>query len=238
MDKTLCAALVSAQKTVRAVQKDSKNKFHNYDYASAEDVIVAARHALTGAGLALIASGYTVEPGQVIDAIPEKGKTQEPEDAKPRANLRCEYVLVHVDGGFEKLASVTPIIPEKGRPADKAVATAKTYDLSYTLRGLLLMARGVDDDDPDARNDNPEPEPERERARGSDTERSAPRDPGSLNFEQVKERAGALARKIGVEHVRKLCGVPDSTWTEETWRNALQKIEHEYARREAAKGAQ
>src|SRR5258707_6928030 len=45
------------------------------------------------------------------------------------------------------IESETPIVEDKSRPMDKAVATALTYNLGYTLRGLLLLPRVEDEVD-------------------------------------------------------------------------------------------
>ena len=60
----------------------------------------------------------------------------------------------------------TPIIPDKGRPMDKAVATARTYALGYMLRDLLLLPRVEPSADVDARDD-----------RGHEPKRRAKADP-------------------------------------------------------------
>ncbi len=55
-----------------------------------------------------------------------------------------------------------PVLPEKGRPVDKAEATALTYSLGYVLRGLLKIPRTADADDLDQRDDrgrDPTPRP-------------------------------------------------------------------------------
>lgn len=48
-------------------------------------------------------------------------------------------------------------MPEKGRPLDKAFATALTTALKYWLRDLLLLPRVVADDDMDTRDDRESP---------------------------------------------------------------------------------
>ena len=46
-----------------------------------------------------------------------------------------------------------PVLPEKGRPIDKAEAGARTYALSYFLRDLLLIPRVDEGSDVDQRDD-------------------------------------------------------------------------------------
>lgn len=130
----LLAALAKAQAQAQGVEKGSVNTFHRYKYASAEDVIAVSREALAGTGLAFLCTSATVAWGEP-------------------AVLTCRYALVHESGASMELVSETPVIPEKGRPEDKAVATAKTYDLGYALRGLLLLPRVEEGADADQRDD-------------------------------------------------------------------------------------
>lgn len=132
----LYAALVKAQQSVKPVEKDSKNSFHHYRYASSEDVISESRRALSSCGLAFAPTSYLVshdESGMMLSAL---------------------YVLAHESGESMEVRSQTPIIPEKGRPEDKATATAKTYNLAYTLRGVLLIERVEEGVNADARDDS------------------------------------------------------------------------------------
>jgi len=129
----LAAALVEAQRAAVGVHKSSKNTFHRYDYASAETIIRAASAALTGAGLALVC----VEADVVgVDDL---------------KILRRRFTLYHATGQSIDLAQAWPIVVEKGRPLDKAVASADTAGLGYLLRSLLMLPRveaGTDLDDP------------------------------------------------------------------------------------------
>ena len=128
------AALVSAQRTMQAVSKDSTNAFHKYKYASADDIIAAARVALNNQGLALIRSWKVVfnEAGIWVDS---------------------QFSLVH-DGSagvFNAGVVPFPVIEDKGRPLDKALAGALTSSLAYFLRDLLLIPK--DDESMDKRDD-------------------------------------------------------------------------------------
>jgi hypothetical protein len=60
------------------------------------------------------------------------------------------YRITHSGGHFEDAVQQWPVVPEKGRPVDKAVASADTASLSYFFRNLLLLPRveaGSDLDD-------------------------------------------------------------------------------------------
>lgn len=121
---SLSAALLIAQQTLKGVEKDGKNKFHGYDYASSEGMLTAAREALHAAGLVCAVTGNDVE---IVDGL-----------CLNRLYLR----LMHpeTDTAIE-MSRAFPIVPEKGRPMDKATCGALTTCLSYTLRDLLLIPR-------------------------------------------------------------------------------------------------
>lgn len=147
----LCAALVKAQATARAVGKDKENVFHRYRYASAEAVIEESRTALSAAELALL----TLSWGLLGDRMERIEKTKNGERLVVVAGrVDVYYRLVHASGQYLDLHSSTPVITENGRPEDKAELTALTANLSYMLRGLLLLPRDADADASiDARDD-------------------------------------------------------------------------------------
>lgn len=132
-------ALVAAQRAASAVTKDAKNQFHGYKYASAEAVIEEARHALNDAGLALTLLGW--------DRVPVLSGDHQ----HPRVEVR--YRLVHESGVAVDVSASSYVIPEKGRPPDKAEAGALTTNLSYVLRALLLLPREEEGTSPDTRDD-------------------------------------------------------------------------------------
>lgn len=127
----LYAALAAAQQRARKVEKDSKNTFHKYAYASTESIIEAAKEALADSGLAIIPRAWKIVP-----PMSEGGK----------ATLERTFALVHGSGETTDILTAWPIVPDKGRPDDKALASALTSGLGYMLRDLLLMPR-VDETD-------------------------------------------------------------------------------------------
>lgn len=143
MSNLLSKALVAAVKQAKSVGKEGVNKFHNYKYASAESVIAEAREALSDNGLTVIPMGWRRDPAPLA----EKPEMQDYDYAA------VTYRLMHESGESVDFETHTPIIPEKGRPADKALATALTYSLGYFLRGLLLLPRVDEETDADRRND-------------------------------------------------------------------------------------
>ena len=147
MEPKLFGRLVRAQREARGVEKTSQNAHHRYKYASAEAVIEEARAALTAAGLAVFAWGWRLEPGAIVG------------EQRDFDRVVVTYILADEEGHTHTLDPCsTPVIPEKGRPPDKAEATALTYNLGYMLRGLLLLPRveeGADVDQRDDRNHEP-----------------------------------------------------------------------------------
>lgn len=144
MAESLNAALLEAQRNVGEVEKDSRNEFGGFNYASAEAIISAARNALLDAGL--IAYRETWRFGEAIDP--------------QTSNLRMFFCLTHADSGESARFEVQwPAIPGKGRPLDKAVAAALTSGWSYWLRDLLLIPRVEEsmDDRDDSQYTPPEP---------------------------------------------------------------------------------
>ena len=136
---TMAAALVAAQKHAQAVSKTSKNSFMGYKYASAEALIEEARVALNEAGLAVIPVQWSVVPVTDVEGV--------------RSKISVTYMLVHESGNSLTTVAETSILPEKGRPQDKAEATALTYNLGYYLRGLLLLPREEESQSVDSRDD-------------------------------------------------------------------------------------
>lgn len=145
----LAAALVAAQAAARAVGKDATNQFHRYKYASAEAIIEEGRGALGVGGLALLPLGWTFQ------------REAPAHDKSPVGTLSSRYRLLHgASGEAIDLDVAWFVIPEKGRPEDKALAGALTTSLAYLLRGLLLLPREDADAAPDQRDDrNYDPRP-------------------------------------------------------------------------------
>lgn len=146
----LAMALVNAQRAIKGVEKGSRNKFHGYNYASAEDVVSACREALNSQGLSLLVCLYRSDDNEPMETTDKKGNAQTIESGM----LYVEYMLLHESGANLRMHSCTPWHTENGRPPDKAIACAKTYDISYFLRGLLLLPRVEEGNEPDTRDDS------------------------------------------------------------------------------------
>lgn len=202
--KHLAAAIVRAQREAKAVKKDSHNHWHKYQYASGEDVIAGAREALAGAGLAFVVVRYQIE------------------HLEPHDVLSATYALIHESGERMEVASSTPIIPEKGRPADKALAAAKTYDLAYAMRGVLALPR-VDGEDVDQRDD-----------RGHVPQRRQQRAP-SPDLRELEDAVRREVARLGADRVREVAqsmhgDTPRDQWTAQMWTELVAELGHERPR--------
>ena len=130
----VAAALLVAQRSLKNVAKGSENKFHNYKYAGAEDVLTEARSHLHEAGLMVLRDSAKV--------IEDEGTPV----------LHSVFLVVHESGEAIVLDQEFPVVPGNGRPMDKAVAASLTTSMSYFLRDLLLIPR-VDGEEVDTRDD-------------------------------------------------------------------------------------
>lgn len=120
----LRGAILQAQKNAKAVAKDSNNKFHGYNYASAEHMLVESKDALHSAGVEVHRGSYRLK--------------------ELAGNVVCEMVIEvsHPESGEQESHTVDYfVIPDKGRPLDKALNSALTTSFAYFLRDLLLIPR-------------------------------------------------------------------------------------------------
>ncbi len=130
----LFAALAKAQADLRGVEKGSRNDYHRYDYASAEDMMAAATESLGKFGLAFVCVGSEFD--------------------KASQSVKAHYILTHEDGGMMQLGShQITVHPDKGRPMDKAISTALTYLQAYTLRGVFNIPRVPEGTERDSQDD-------------------------------------------------------------------------------------
>lgn len=129
----LSKALSRARDQCKMASKDKVNTFHKYAYASADEVIQTAKDALEGTGLAIIPQS------QELTVIAAGNLSM--------YALNRTIFLSHSSGEYVPLSiKGWPVVPEKGRPLDKAFAVALTTSMSYLLRDLLQMPRGESDD--------------------------------------------------------------------------------------------
>ena len=136
-------SLVGAQREIKGVGKDAKNAFQNYDYVSAEAIVMASRLALNAHGLTLDREYTIIDPQAVEPLCPI---------------LHSTFVLRHGETGSELVRTTLWYILEgKGRPIDKALAGALTSSLAYFLRDLLLIPKKEEAESLDRRDDRDAP---------------------------------------------------------------------------------
>lgn len=178
----LAKALAKAIQSCSAVVKADVNQHHKYAYASADTIIEEGRKALAAAGLVLL----PVEAALC-------GSEREGPD---RFELVRTFVLLHDSGEAAPLRVVWPVVPQTGRPLDKATAAADTLSLSYLLRDLLLMPRVDPSDDVSGRDDRT-PQPKAQPAAApQQSDRRRILDPllarAGVKWAEVRERVGAV----------------------------------------------
>jgi hypothetical protein len=179
----LASALARAQGLVKGVEKDRRNTFHKYKYASAENLIAEGSAALSACGLALIPVKQNIVA----------------------SDLHRQFLLVHGCGDKVPLEMVWPIVEEKGRPIDKAMAIACTLSLGYLLRDLLLMPRVDEQDEPDARGEHqpaapaPRPAPPAPAPSANGTGNGHPAAPDGVTAEQLQRMVAAKKELFTLE---------------------------------------
>jgi hypothetical protein len=137
----LAKGLLAAIAQCKPVPKGARNDFHKYAYAEADAIIEEGRAALLAGGCALLPVSASLN-----------GSEREGPD---RFELVRVFVLIHSSGQAVPLQVTWPVVPDRGRPLDKATAAADTLSLAYLLRDLLLMNRVDPADDVSARQDQP-----------------------------------------------------------------------------------
>lgn len=125
-------AIHEVKSKVEYVEKDGKNEFHKYKYASEAALIEALRPAIQAAGLVIIPSGQELRP------IDEHGNT----------HVVMSYTLAHVSGAVwpDKLIAYGAggDKSSKGTVGDKGTYKALTGGNKYFLRQLFQIETGTD----------------------------------------------------------------------------------------------
>lgn len=180
----LSAALSKAQQACKAVEKDSRNDFHRYAYASAESIIAEAKMAMAGTGLSVMPHS----PRMITNG--------------PQQMLHRAVTIMHESGESVEMEPIEwPICPDRGRPLDKAYAAAMTTSLAYFLRDLLLMPRVDPSDDISGRDDR-DREPSRQPQK-QDSEAGKPDLKNDAFFYAEFDRVAALRHVNTPDECRK-----------------------------------
>lgn len=133
----IATALHAVMAKVSYVQKDGKNAFHGYRYASEAALLAALRPAMIEEGIFLIPSVSLVKP------IDDHGNT----------HVEMEYTLVHKDGDVWpfsiRAAGMGNDRAKNGAVGDKGVYKAITGANKYLLFKMFQIETG---DDPENEN--------------------------------------------------------------------------------------
>jgi hypothetical protein len=144
-------ALLSAQKSLGGVSKDSFNTYSKYTYTSSEHLVSVARRVLIENGLVVGRRNWNFE-------YISTNRIESSEDA-PTENevikVISRFFISHPESGesFDEDISF-PAIIRKGTAADKAICASLSTALAYWLRDILLLPRIDDSHSMDRRNDH------------------------------------------------------------------------------------
>lgn len=137
MDPKLAAALIQAQRIVKAAFKTKKHDHFQFWYVPADEVVMVGREALNEVGCGLF-------------PLNEDFETIAPIDDKcggAVAVLRCKWYVLHESGERYEFSTDVPVVPERGRnsgwsrDAAKACFGSRTEALGYAYRDLLSIPR-------------------------------------------------------------------------------------------------
>lgn len=135
--KSIASKLVKIMGECAYVQKDGTNKFHNYKYASAANILEKVNESCVKHNVASIA---TTEIVSTMDRTTAKGNTE------LLVIVKTSLLLIDGDSG----ESVTAVGLGSGQDiGDKAVMKASTAAIKYAWMTTLNISTG---DDPEADN--------------------------------------------------------------------------------------
>jgi hypothetical protein len=135
-DGALFAALAKAQQAAVTVGKDARNQQANYNYASAEAMMRAARAAMADTGLAIM-STWTQQASDIPEGMDIGNQFV-------CATVTEHFVVTHEGGGWIGGRAEIDAIASKRTPPHKAVAASATYMHGFVLRHLLNLDRAED----------------------------------------------------------------------------------------------
>lgn len=138
--------LVAVMKDCSRVAKDGHNDFHNYDYATAADVLALVNSSLTKHGVASVVTSSLID---MRDATNSKGNTEH------IATVEISVTLIDSDSGESVIIKSLGSGQDAG---DKSIAKAQTMAIKYAYLTSFAIATGDDPevDSPDSdSNKNP-----------------------------------------------------------------------------------
>jgi hypothetical protein len=131
MPACIATKLAAASTDAQAVAKGSRNDFAHYDYASAEEIITHCRPLFTLHGLGVARICWSPLRWLCTN------------DGEASHRVQSWMQLTDLESGSTWLGGIDwPVVTSKGRPLDKAEASALTDSLKYWLLGILMLPRG------------------------------------------------------------------------------------------------
>lgn len=150
----LWKALAGAQGAATTVGKGGYNDHGDYAYATADSIVAEARRCLSGAGLALVVSGWSTH-----------SRREAPKDAKQWVccTVRIHWILGHGDGGVLVGWADMDAVESHRVTSNKAIGAAVTYGKGFVALGLCNLDRAVEDEHDVDRQEPEKPTPEQVR---------------------------------------------------------------------------
>lgn len=179
-DPGYAKALVLAQGMMRALVKDKSG--YICKFVSTETVVQAVKEVLSDCDLAVVGVGSTITKGEPVE-VESKGVVS----TLSTWHMHTTYRVYHKSGYHEDMTFDMAVVPEKGKPLDKAIAAASTFSLGYFLRGLLQIPRVGSEQEVDERDD-----------RGFDPER--------LRHSEITDRLAGHLKALGKERYEEIVG--------------------------------
>ncbi len=158
--KSLASKLCKIMGECAYVQKDGRNDFHRYNYASAANVLEKVNEACVK---------HNVASFPVYEIVGEKERTTSRGGAETLVTVQVKLTII--DGDSD--AMLTAVALGSGQDAgDKAVAKAQTMALKYAWMTTLNISTG---DDPEADEETDKRNAEREKPQTASKPHPAPK---------------------------------------------------------------
>lgn len=148
--KNLAEAVLRVQDDLRGISKGSTNNSQGYSYTSVEQMIATVRGPMRQHKLWLAPTAQVFEYATGHQTAPDKrGNTYNV------GTCRTQWMLIHAESGESlPLAIDMPAVEGPGRPMDKAASASYSQAITYLMRSVFMLPRGVDEMDVDGRDDS------------------------------------------------------------------------------------
>ena len=204
---SIIKAIHEVKSKVQYVQKDGKNEFHGYKYASEGALIAALHPAIQAAGLVIIPSGEEL-------ILP---------DAHGNTHVVMTYTLTHISGDVwpDKIRTYGAggDKAKNGNIGDKGTYKALTGVNKYFLRQLFQIETGTD--------------PEKDGGKGDDNGKPPGNQTGNQgakneSADQVKNSKGKMGKRVTEAQAVRFHSIKkDFEWSDGAARSLLAKYGYE-----------